>query len=298
MDWLEHHKIATIGTIVVLAFGFLVNYIGLKWISAHVEDSREHYRKRKLLSTGVTVLMVVVVILLWSRLLQHTGTFLGILGAGLAVALREPLLSIAGRIAIFAGHIYSVGDRIEIEKMSGDVIDIGFFYTRMMEIGNWISGDQYSGRIVQFPNSRIFGTAVFNYTGNFEYIWDEVQLNITYDSNLKAARQILLDAGGEYTQEFLQNAQRQLRQMKRMFLVPDFELDPQVYIKVTTNWLGLTMRYVVDPKKRRAATTFLYQSVFDRIRQRDDISIGTDTMEVTVKNGDEKPQTADQDKAA
>src|SRR5438045_439235 len=94
--------------------------------------------------------------------LAAEGTFLGLLGAGLAIALREPLLSVAGRVAIFAGKMYSVGDRIQLETMSGDVIDVGFFYTRMMEIGNWIGGDQVSGRIVQLPNSKIFGNPIFN----------------------------------------------------------------------------------------------------------------------------------------
>ena len=129
------------------------------------------------------VLGAVAIVGLWSKALPHTSTFLGLIGAGLAIALREPLLSIAGRLAVFAGHMYSVGDRIEINKMSGDVIDIGFFYTRMMEIGNWVKGDQYSGRIIQFANAQIFGTAVFNYTQNFSYIWDEIKLPITYASS-------------------------------------------------------------------------------------------------------------------
>jgi small-conductance mechanosensitive channel len=81
-------------------------------------------------------------------------------------------LRYASRVAIFAGKMYSVGDRVQLETMSGDLIDVGFFYTRMMEIGNWIGGDQASGRIVQLPNSKVFGNQIFNYTQNFDYIWD------------------------------------------------------------------------------------------------------------------------------
>src|SRR5207237_8593116 len=143
---------------------------------------------------------------------QRAVTFAGVGGAGGAVALREPLVSIAGRIAIFVGKIFNVGDRIEINQMKGDVIDIGFFYTRMMEVGNWIGGDQASGRIVQIPNSKVFGTAIFNYTQNFSYIWDEVHLPITYDSNFDSATRILLDVGGEYTKEFLKGAQEELEE--------------------------------------------------------------------------------------
>ena len=194
-------------------------------------------------------------------------------------------------MAIFAARIYDAGDRIQIGTSSGDVIDIGFFYTRMMEIGNRIHGDQYSGRILQFPNAQIFGSGVFNYTRDFQYIWDEVALNITYASNLEAATRIMLDAGNRYTADFLQGAHQQLHRMQQYFLVGDLELKPQVFIRVTTNWVGLTMRYVVDPKKRRAASTFLYREIFTQIQKRDDIEIGTDTMEITYKR-------AEQDKAS
>jgi small-conductance mechanosensitive channel len=298
VDWLQHHLIAVIGTVAVFVVGSLVLGIGQKIINARVRNPREHYRDRKLLSTLVTVIGAILIAILWARLIPHHGTFFGLLAAGLAVALREPLLSIAGRIAIFAGRIYEVGDRVQIGSSSGDVIDVGFIYTRIMEIGNWISGDQYSGRILQFPNAQIFGAGVFNYTRDFQYIWDEIQLNITYQSNLEAASHILTHAAGEYTREFLQGAQEQLKRMQQYFLVQDFELKPQVYIKVTTNWVGLTLRYVVDPRKRRAASTFLYRSVFEQIMQRQDIEIGTDTMEITYKRANSASEAPQRERAA
>jgi hypothetical protein len=93
----------------------------------------------------------------------------------------------------------------------------------------------------------------------------------------------MLNAGTRYTQEFLGGAKQQLRRMQQYFLVPDLELEPQVYLHVTTNWVGLTMRYVVDPKKRRTAATYLYRAIFDEVIKREDIEIGTDTMEITYK---------------
>jgi small-conductance mechanosensitive channel len=286
MYWITHHVFALAATAGVIILGPLVTAIGHKWIQARVKDAREYYRLRKLLSTIVTIVSVLALALAWGRLVPHHGTFFGLLGAGLAIALREPLLSIAGRVAVFAGHIYDAGDRVQIGTNSGDVIDVGFFYTRIMEIGNWIGGDQYTGRILQFPNAQIFGTGVFNYTRDFQYIWDEIPLNITYESNLQAATEIMLDAGNGYTKEFLEGAQQQLKRMQQYFLVADFELKPQVYIKVTTNWVGLTMRYVVDPKKRRSAATYLYRTIFEQIRQHGDIEIGTDTMEITYKSAE------------
>jgi small-conductance mechanosensitive channel len=302
MDWIWQHPVAVFGTIAVLVVGWLSKLIGDKLIDTYAENPRRHYRLRQLLSTLITVFGAALIGIFWARLLQKTSTFLGLVGAGLAIALREPLLSLAARIAIFAGRIYVVGDRIEVDKMSGDVIDIGFVYTRIMEIGNWISGDQYTGRILQFPNAKIFGAAVFNYTKSWEYVWDEVQLAITYDSNMKAASDILRQVGEKYTSDFLQGAERQMHRMQRYFAVENFELKPQVYVKVTTNWVGLTMRYIVDPKKRRVAQTYMYTNIFDRIFERNDVQIGSDTMNVTVQRakteGANEAQTHDDQQRA
>jgi hypothetical protein len=286
MNW-SHFEIPVIGTLAAFLVAWLLSLGGKAWGNA-TDDRKERYRRQKIVKTLAVVFVAVACVILWARNLQHTSTFLGLIGAGLAVALREPLLSIAGRIAIFTGHMYGVGDRIQIEKMSGDVIDVGTFYTRMMEIGNWVGGDQPSGRIVQFSNAQIFGQPVYNYTQNFSYIWDEIKLMITYSSNIKAVKQIMLDCGSDYTHQFLHEAEADLERMKKFFLVPAFDLKPAVYMKVTDNWIELTLRYIVDPKKRRSASTFLYGNVFDAITDRDDVQIASSTMDLTLHNADDQ----------
>jgi small-conductance mechanosensitive channel len=277
------YPIGTIGTAITLAGAFLVSYASKLIFRASIKDARREYQYRNTLTTLVAVAAAVIVVLLWARLLQQRGTFLGLIGAGLTVALKEPLLAIAGRLTILAGGYYSVGDRVQVAKIAGDVIDVGFFYTRMMELGNWIGGDQATGRIVQFSNSKLFGeNPVYNYTRNFSYIWDEIQLPITYASDMKAARQILLDVGGQYSEEFMQGAQQEVERMQHYFLVPNFELKPQVYVEVTSNWMALTLRYLVQPKKRRQAKSFIYVQVFERVQGRKDIMIASETMDLAI----------------
>jgi small-conductance mechanosensitive channel len=279
------HPISVFGTLGVLVVGWIVLALGHKFISPRAPNPKEQYRRQRLLSTLVVVVGAAIIIGLWAKLLPHASTFLGLIGAGLAVALREPLLSIAGRIAVFFAHMYTAGDRIEINKLSGDVIDVGFFYTRMMEIGNWIGGDQYSGRIIQFANAQVFGASVFNYTRNFAYIWDEIKLPITYASNTKLATEILKSVGGEYTREFMHDAEPQIEKMQRIFMVPRFEVEPVVFMKVTDNWVELTLRYLVDPKKRRAASSYMFGQIFQQVREHKDIEIASSTMTLTVQQG-------------
>jgi small-conductance mechanosensitive channel len=292
------HPVSLFGTLGVLLLGGMAIAVGNKWIESHAPNPKEEYRRRRLLTTIIVVVGGALIIALWAKLVPHASTFLGLIGAGLAVALREPLLSIAGRIAIFVGHMYTAGDRIEINKLSGDVIDVGFFYTRMMEIGNWIGGDQYSGRIIQFANAQIFGASVFNYTRNFAYIWDEIKLPITYASNVKAATELLKSVGGEYTREFMREAEPQIEKMQRVFMVEKFEVEPSVFMKVTDNWVELTLRYLVAPRKRRAAASYIFTEIFRQIRGRKDIEIASTSMALTIQGKDLQPKKDDERKAA
>lgn len=291
---------AILGSIAILVLGFALKATVDAFIR-RVKDPQERYRKHQYLNTALFVIGAMGVAVLWGRLIPNKSTFFGILGAGLAIALREPLLSVAGRIAIFAGHMYSVGDRIELNKISGDVIDVGFFYTRMLEIGNWISSDQSTGRIVQFSNSQIFGAPVYNYAQNFSYLWDEVTLPITYGSNIEAAKQIMLEAGEEYTREFMKKAENEIELMRHSFLVPKVELKPQVFTTFDSNYVTVWMRYIVDPKQRRAAKTFLSEHMLRSIRKRNDIQFGSTTQDLTLHGRVEsvtKFPKGDEDRAA
>src|SRR5690348_1695856 len=117
-------EVPILGTIGVLILAYVAVVIARKVIEVRNVAPKEHYRLYRLTNTIITVLTVAAIIAFWSKIFEHKGQFWGLIGAGLAISLREPLLSIAGRIAIFAGHMYSGGDRIEINKLSGDVIDI------------------------------------------------------------------------------------------------------------------------------------------------------------------------------
>jgi small-conductance mechanosensitive channel len=280
--WLPY-PVPIIGTVIAVVLAAILYGAAAAYAKRTSKDERERYRRRNFLSTIVVLGALAAIAILWAHTLKNKGTFLGLIGAGLAVALREPLLSVAGRLAIFTGHMYTAGDRIELQQMKGDVIDVGFFYTRMLEIGAWIRGDQYSGRLILIPNSIIFGSPILNYTQHLSCIWDEVGLPITYNSDMEAAIRILTEVGQEYTKEFLKTAQQELEAMKKEFLVPPVEFQPTVFVTVTSNWTELRLRYVVESKKRRQASSFIYKEVFSRVQKNKNIQIASETMDLTVR---------------
>lgn len=289
------YPIASIGTSIALVAGFVVYAIIAAIIRRGHGDERQQYMHRINARLVITMAVALAIAVLWARLLQNKGTFFGLIGAGLAVAMKEPLLSIAGRLSIWLGHLYRVGDRIEFQSMGGDVINIGVFYTRMLEIGNWVHGDQATGRIVQFPNSAVYQNSVYNYTQNFSFIWDELTLPVTYASDVPAATEILVTTGKEYTRDFLSSAQGELDKLRNDAVVPDLNLEPTVYTRVTSNYVELTMRYLVEPRKRRQASSWLFQRIFEKVRGNQSISIGSDTMDLTVHGPGKKedPETSD-----
>jgi len=282
------YPVATIGTAAAIVGAFLIDRIGVMLIRRAGGSSQQRYIRRTNLGLLITMAVIVVLVILWGRLLQNKGTFFGLLGAGLAFALREPLLSIAGRLSIWAGHLYRVGDRIEFQNMAGDVIGIGIFYTRMLEIGNWIKGDQATGRIVQFPNASVYQHPVYNYTQNFSYIWDELMLPVTYASDVAAASEILVKTGDEYTRDFLGPAAAEIERLRASFLLPDLNLKPTVYTRVTSNYVELTMRYLVDPRQRRPVNSWLFERIFERVSANPQIAISSETYDLTVHPPEQK----------
>lgn len=282
------YPVATIGTAIAVGGAFVIDRVGTVMVRHRPGSPQQKYIWRTNLGLLTTLAALITVLCLWAQLLPNKGTFFGLMGAGLALAMKEPLLSIAGRLSIWAGGLYRIGDRIEFQNMAGDVIGIGVFYTRMLEIGNWIHGEQATGRIVEFPNASVYQHPVYNYTQNFSYIWDELMLPVTYASDVTAATAILIETGEEYTRDFLKPAAAEIEKLRDTYLLPDLNLQPTVYTRVTSNYVELTMRYLVDPRKRRAASSWLFSRVFEKVRANMEIGIASETLDLTVHPSQKK----------
>ena len=126
----------------------------------------------------------------------------GVAGAGIAFALQEVIASVAGWVAVSFGGFYKVGDRVQLGGIKGDVIDIGVLRTTLMEIGEWVNGDQYNGRIVRVANSFVFKEPVFNYSGEFPFLWDEIMLPVKYGSDHRLARELIARVAEEVVGDY------------------------------------------------------------------------------------------------
>jgi small-conductance mechanosensitive channel len=170
-------------------------------LKKRLPDTTVRYRTQKGIEILGYFLLFVITVSYFTGSISDIALAIGLLTAGITITLQELILSIAGSFYIFFVRVYKPGDRIEINGIKGDVIDIDSIYTTMMEIGQWVSSDNYSGRIVKLSNAFVFKGPVYNYSQDFPFVWDEFNLPIRYGSDLDLAKSIVMDSAKEILSE-------------------------------------------------------------------------------------------------
>ena len=246
------------------------------------EDSPHIYTVRKAISYSISILAGLVIFGIWVEGLGDLSVALGILAAGLAFALQEVIGSFAGWLTIISGRPFSVGDRIETGSIRGDVVDVSILRTTLMEIGNWLQGDHNTGRIVTVSNAFIFQQPLYNYSAYLHFIWDEISLPVTYESDWQQAIVIMIEAvrSDPRYQELLPQADEQRRRARRKLAVKITSLEPRVFVKLTDNWIELGMVYPVHNDLRRVFRSEVSQHILTAFTTAQ-ITIASQTMAVT-----------------
>lgn len=263
-------------TATVLVF-WAVRFLALRMLYRRVEDTKSLYQWRKSITYTTVLLAFLVVGRIWFQGFQSLSTFLGLLSAGLAIALRDPIVNLAGWLFIFWRRPFVVGDRIQIGDHRGDVIDVRIFQFSLMEIGNWVDADQSTGRVIHIPNGRIFTDAQANYSGAFEYIWNEIPVMITFESNWRKAKELMAEIGERHAQRFSKSAEEQIRRAARRFMIFYTHLTPMVYTSVADSGVVLTIRYLCEPRRRRGTAHEIWEEILMAFAEHDDIDFAYPT---------------------
>jgi len=223
------------------------------------------YRVRKLIAfSGYAAILLFVSILFEDRL-GRLSFAIGVAGAGVAVALQDVLASIAGAFSIGFSRLYTIGDRVQIGDIRGDVIDIGLLRTTLLETGNWVSKDMYNGRVVRIPNSTVLKGTVFNYSQGFRFVWDEIKTVFTTTSDCQLAREMLLRVAKESIGEYLVEAEASWRAISENFRSENPPLEPTVALVVNGASLEFSVDYVVDYTKRTVMKDRLFTKIVQEV---------------------------------
>ncbi|HEX37358.1 MAG TPA: mechanosensitive ion channel [Candidatus Cloacimonetes bacterium] len=248
-------------SILILIVLKIIHLVVLKIMWKNIEEPRKRYRWKKTVTYIFVFIGFLILGRVWLKAFQSLATFLGLLSAGLAIALKDIITDIAGWIFIIWRKPFEVGDRIEVGKHAGDVIDIRLFQFSLLEIRNWVDADQSTGRIINIPNSRALNDVVANFSKGFQYIWNEIPVLITFESNWRKAKTILQQIGNKHAEHLTPHAQRRLKEASRKFMIFYKNLTPTVYTSVKDSGVMLTVRYLCEPRRRRATEQAIWEDI-------------------------------------
>lgn len=281
----ENLVIKIIQALWIILFAYLIEELIENTIIRRVHDTKDRYNFRKISSAVITFITVCSLLIVF---IEETSTLIiayGIFSAGIIITLQDVFRNFAGGIIMLFSKSLRPGDRVQIGNCYGDVIDVTYFHTTLMEIKEWIGGDQYSGRIVTIPNNFILSGTVKNYTKDFSFIWDEVTIILTPGSNWNKAREIALTTINDLIHDYIDSSRKELEGMERKYMLTSYDADTRVYMQIKEDRIKMHLRYVADPRKRRYVNDEIVQNLLEAFSREPDILIGTiagvDTTKIT-----------------
>ncbi|MEN6609455.1 MAG: mechanosensitive ion channel domain-containing protein [Methanoregulaceae archaeon] len=247
-----------------------------------IADDKTRYTVSKVLSIIGLMLIIGAAIRIW---IPDPGTLIisfGLIGAGIAIALQDVFRNLAGSVIIILNRTYTIGDRVEIDGNFGDVMDIGIMTTTLMEIQGWVNGDQATGRLTVIPNGKAINTPIHNYEKDHSFIWDEIQVPISYESDWRRAREIILSIVKPLVTDVTRLAETEIEKLGEKYYLPRRDIEPAVYIGLTDNWVSLSVRYVVNVRDRRILRARISQAILEEFEKDEQITIASQTETITV----------------
>jgi len=273
-------------SILVIFFIWILKIIIIKLINKNIVDVKTRYHWRKLIKSITIIISAIVIGRIWIKGAQSFITYLGLLSAGIAIALKDVISNMVGWLYIITRRPFIVGDRIEIGNIAGDVIDQSFFEFTLLEIGNWVHADQSTGRLVHVPNGKIFTNDLVNFDKGFQYIWNEIEVVVTFESDWQKAKKILLKIAATKGEHISTSMEKQIKRAARKYMIYFKKLTPIVYTSVVDHGVKLTIRHLCETRKRRGYTEAIWEDILLQFAKNDNIDLAYPTTRF-FRNKDE-----------
>jgi len=273
-------------SIIILVVLGVVRFSILKIVWRFTEDPKSRYTWKRTVSFIIGFLTIILIASVWLKAIGQLGAFLGLLTAGLAIALKDLLTNIAGWIFILARKPFALGDRIQIGEHAGDVIDLRLFQFTLLEIGNWVDADQSTGRIIHIPNGSIFTQPQSNYSSGFKFVWNEIAVLVTFESDWAKARDLLQKIVSDHAKDLSADAEKKIIEASKKYMIFYQYLTPIVYTSVRDSGILLTMRYVCDPRRRRITEHEIWEDVLAAFSTIENIEFAYPTQRFYNRSGE------------
>jgi small-conductance mechanosensitive channel len=267
-------------TLIIPLGAWIIYQILKRIIRRQIKDVTHRHSLLTLIRNIFFITAIILIILIWLQPQQNMAVVIGLAVAGILLASQSAISSFSGYLLIVSSNIYGIGDRVSIDNVTGDVMDIGFMRTTIMEIGQWVKADQYTGRIVTISNKALFDNPIFNYTRHWGYLWDEIMIPVTYTSDWRRASEIMSDLGNKHTAQLQEDAEAKLTRLIDRFPLKQTTVEPSVYFVMTDNWIEITLRFVVDAQERRKVKAQLNRELLQQFEEEENITIASATFDI------------------
>jgi len=267
-----------LSSLAIILLIWLIKKLIYRIVWRKTDDVKQRYRWLKTTNYLLFVIGFILVGRVWFMGIQSLATFLGLLTAGLAIALADLVRSLAGWLFIMIRTPFALGDRIQIGKQSGDIIDIQLFKFSMMEIGNWVDADQATGRVIHIPNSLVLSEVIANYGQGFQFIWNEIPVLVTFESNWSQAKILLTDIAERNAAHLTSHAEKRIKEAARKYMIFYRSLAPAVYTSVKDCGVMLTVRYLINPRYRRSSEQAIWEEILTVFDDHPDIDFAYPTQ--------------------
>jgi small-conductance mechanosensitive channel len=265
-------------TALVIVLWMFARRISRAVLQRVVEDSSSRFQVTKVVGYVLSIVVFAALAKIWIQGVTGLATYFGLLSAGFAIALQDPIINFAGWLFILWRRPFKVGDRIQIGAHAGDVVDIRPFRTVLLEVGNWVHADQSTGRVLHIPNGWVFKNSVANYEEAFGYIWNELEVLVTFESNWRRAKEILQTTLDEKVGELGPDVQRRIDEAAHDMHIQFSKLTPVVWTNVTDSGIKLTMRYLCRARDRRVTSTAIWEATLDAFHAAIDVDFAYPTV--------------------
>ncbi len=274
-DVVQYKLVASVAIVIIL---LLLRRIVLYVVGRRIKDPTTLYRWRKIATYLSFFIGIIIIGRTWVVGFSSLSTFLGLASAGITIALRDPIVDIAGWAFIMWRRPIEMGDRIQVGEHKGDVIDIRVFQFSILEVGNWVDADQSTGRIINIPNGKVFTETLVNYTTGFEYIWNELPVLVTFESEWEKAKKVLAKIAEQRAANISDEVEKKIRQAQKKYMIQYSTLTPSVYTSVKDCGVMLTIRYMTGARARRETEEIIWEDILREFAKHDDIDFAYPTQ--------------------
>jgi small-conductance mechanosensitive channel len=258
-------------TVGIVLFFTILQRLVRRALARTVSDPAVRYGANKVISYALGLIGVVIIVRTWVQGSTSIVTYLGLVSAGLAVALQEPISNLFGFGFILWRRPFEVGDRIEIGPHIGDVVDVRLFQFTLLEVGNWVKADQSTGRVIHVPNGWVFRHATANFNKGIDHIWNELPITVTFESDWRRAKEILTGILNESSQVAEETVKARIDAAANRYFIRYMNLTPIVWTSVSEDGVVLTLRYLCDPRKRRSTANDLWEKILEEFAKQERI---------------------------